>query len=416
MKNVFISLKTHWIRTGIVLLIIVGIGYYFIQRNSSSSSTPTYQTGTVTRGTLIVAVTGSGSVSTANNVQVVTQSSGVVKKIYVKNGDTVKVGQKIADLELDQEGQQRYSSALSSYQSAKNAVDGARATLYSQQSAMFKANQTFINGVVAENVDKGTPGYIQANADWLAAEANYKRQVNVITQSQNALNSAWILYQQSSPTVFAPLSGTLTGFSLQLGSVITAQTTTTGSNSSQKIASVTTDAVPTISVSLTQIDVPKIKVGNKATVTLDAYPDKTYTGKVVSIDTVGSVSSGVTSYPTVIALDEKNQEILPNMSATANIITDTQTDALIVPSTAVKTQNGETTVQVMKNNVPTSVTVQTGLISDSETEILSGLSEGDTVVTATITKSTTSSTTTSPFSALGGGRAVGGSAVRVQTR
>ncbi|MEP7166376.1 MAG: efflux RND transporter periplasmic adaptor subunit [Candidatus Woesebacteria bacterium] len=406
MKNFITSLRTHWIRTGIILLVLVGGGYVLWRRSHPAVAAPTYQTGTVEKGTIIVAVTGSGQVSTANSVQVITQASGVVQKIYVKNGDQVKAGQKIADLELDQEGKQRYSSALSSYQSAKNNVDGAKASLYSLQSAMFNANQKFINGVVAENVAQGTPAYIQQDADWLAAEANYKRQVNVITQSQNALNASSIALQQSSATVYAPISGTLTGFSLQTGSVITAQTTTTGSSSSQKIASVTTVAIPTITINLTQIDVPKIKVGDKTTITLDAYADKTYTGKVVSIDTVGSVTSGVTAYPTVIALDQTNPDILSNMSAQANIITDSKTDVLIVPSTAVKTTNGTSTVQIMKNGKPESVTVEIGLVSDTDTEIKSGLSEGDTIVTAVIQSgaATRSTGTTSVFSSFGGAR------------
>lgn len=409
MKSFFNSLRIHWIRTLIIVAVIIGGGYYLYSTQASSTATPTYQTATAEKGTLIVSVTGSGTVSTANSVQVTTQSSGVIKKIYVKNGDTVKVGQKIADIELDQTGQQRYKSALSSYQSAQNAVASAQSGLYSAQSKMFAANQKFINDAAERDLAESDPTYIQQNADWKASEADYIRQQSVITQSQNARFAAWITTQQSSPAIYAPLSGTLTGFSLQEGSVITAQTTTSGSTSSQKIASVTTNAIPTISVNLTQIDVPKIKVGQKATITLDAYADKTYTGKVVSIDTVGSVSSGVTSYPAVIALDERTNDVLPNMSAQAVIVIDSKTDALIVPSTAITTSNGQRTVRIMKNNSPTSVTVTTGLASDTETEIVSGVSEGDTVVTAVITKSTSSTTTsTSPFSALGGGRAGGG--------
>ncbi len=399
-----------------LVLLLIGTGYFLYTRfASSASAVPTYQTATVEKGTLIVSVTGSGQVSTANNVEVTTQASGVVQKIYVSNGDSVKVGQKIADLELDQVGKQRQLQALSSYQSAKNAVDSARSGLYSAQGKMFTANQSFINGVVAENVDKGTPEYIIANAEWLAAESEYKRQQNAITQSQNALSASWISYQQSSPAIYAPLTGRLTGFSMQEGSVITAQTTTSGSTSSQKIASVTTSAIPTITVNLTQIDVPKIKVGQKATITLDAYADKTYTGKVVSIDTVGSVTSGVTSYPTVIALDERNEDILPNMSTSASIITASKADILIVPSTAIQSENGQTTVQVLVNGQPESKAVETGMTSDTQTEIISGLSEGDTIVTAVI-QSTKNSTaqTTSPFSSFGGGRSTGaGSAVRI---
>lgn len=407
MNNVLSSLKAHWGRTALGVVIVLGI--FLIVRSKSGSTAPTYRTATVTRGTIVVSVTGSGDVSTANNVEVVTQTSGVVKKIYVKNGDGVKVGEKIADIELDQEGQLRYQDALSSYQNAKNTLDGANATLFSLQSAMFNANQKFINGAVAQNLDPGTPTYIQQNADWLASEANYKRQLNVISQAQTSVNSAWIALQQSAPALYAPLSGTLTGFSLQVGSVITAQTTSSGTNSSQKIANVTTNAVPTISVNLTQIDVPKVSVGDKSTVILDSYPDKTFTGKVVSIDTVGTVSSGVTVYPTVIALDETDPNIFPNMSATANIITDSKPDVLMVPSAAIQTSNSQTTVRELVNGKLVSVPVEIGLISDTDTEITSGLNEGDTVVTAVIqSTTTTSSSGTSVFSALNRGGGGGG--------
>ncbi len=415
MKSFFASLRIHWVRTLIVLAVFIGIGIYLYSRSGSNSSTPTYQTASVEKGTLISSVTGSGTVSTANSVQLTTQSSGVIKKIYVKNGDTVKVGQKIADIEFDQTGQQRYSSALSSYQSALNAVAAAKSGLYSAQSKMFAANQKFINDAAERDLATSDPTYIQQNADWKASEADYLRQQSVITQSQNALSAAWISYQQSSPAIYAPLTGTLTGFSLQEGSVITAQTTTTGSTSSQKIASVTTNAIPTIAVNLTQIDVPKVKVGQKATITLDAYAEKTFTGKIVSIDTVGSVSSSVTSYPTVIALDEKNADILPNMSAQATIILDSKTDVLMVPASAITRTDGVSTARILKNNTPEVVPVTTGLTSDSHIEIVSGLQEGDTVITAVVTSSSTSGTSTSPFSSFGGARG-GSGATRIQAR
>ena len=187
--------------------------------------------------------------------------------------------------------------------------------------------------------------------------------------------------------------------------------------SNTKIANVKTAATPIISISLTEIDVPKVKIGDKATITLDAYPDKTYTGKVVSIDTVGSVSSGVSTYPTVIKLDTDTTTILPNMAASASIITATKNDALMVPSSSVQqNQDGSSYVQIMKNGKPTEVIVEIGLSSDAQTEIISGVSEGDTIVTATIQATTTTSTaTTSPFSSFGGARsgAASGASLRM---
>jgi HlyD family secretion protein len=266
------------------------------------------------------------------------------------------------------------------------------------------------------NINRSLPEFHIANDNWLAAEAKYKLQQNVIAQAQTSLNSAWSSYQKASSTVYAPISGTVSGLALQVGSVINSNASTQNSNiSNTKIANVKTDATPLVSISLTEIDVPKITIGDKATVMLDAYPDKTFTGKVVSIDTVGSITSGVTTYPTVIKLDTDTTTILPNMAVSANIIIDKKNDVLMVPTSSIQQiEDGTNYVQVMKKGALNNVEVVIGISSDSNTEIISGLTEGESVVTSTIkSPSNTNSTSgSSPFSAFGGGRS-GGAVMRM---
>ena len=201
-----------------------------------------------------------------------------------------------------------------------------------------------------------------------------------------------------SPILYAPISGKITGLSLMKGADISGETSI--------IARVITAALPTVTVNLTEVDAPKIQLDNKATITLDALADKTYTGKIISIDTTGSVSSGVTSYPAVIMFDTAAPEVFGNMSAQASIITDTKTDVISIPTSAIQTANGQTTVRIMKDGEPQQVIVETGIHSDTHTEIISGLSEGDIVITSTAQSnpaaSKASTQTTSPFSGLGG--------------
>jgi multidrug efflux pump subunit AcrA (membrane-fusion protein) len=135
----------------------------------------------------------------------------------------------------------------------------------------------------------------------------------------------------------------------------------------------------------------------------------------MGIDTTGSVTSGVTTYPAVIQLDDTtNTNILPNMTATANIITKVDDNVLLVPSSAVSTVGTASTVKVMKNGQVSTASVQIGDTSDSQTVITSGLSEGETIVTSTISTATTTTATSSPFSGglrlggFGGGAAAGG--------
>jgi HlyD family secretion protein len=425
--KVWFTSQSIFTKIVIVLLLLGGIGIIINSIFGTKKSTTTYQTGTVEKGTLVVAVTGSGTVSSANNTNITTQATGVVKKLYVKDGDKVKSGDKIMEIDLDLDGKQTETQALASYQSAKNNLESAQANMYSLQSTMFSNWDTFMkiaqNGTYQyedgspNNINRSLPEFHIANDNWLAAEAKYKLQQNVVAQAQTSLSSAWSAYQKASSTVYAPISGTISGLALQVGSVITSNASSQNSNvSNTKIANVKTDATPIVSINLTEIDVPKVTIGDKATVTLDAYPDKTFTGKVVSIDTVGSVTSGVTTYPTVIKLDTDTTTILPNMAVSASIITATKNNVLMVPSTAVQqSTDGTYYVQIMKNKVPTDVTVETGLSSDSQTEIISGLKEGDTVVTSTInaTSTTTSSGSSSPFSMFGGGR-TGGATLRAR--
>ena len=365
----------------LIILTVVGIGYY--RYRASKTDQVQYQTAVVEKGTLVISVSASGQVVAANSAPVTTKISGVVKNVYVKDGDNVRIGQALLTIEPDQVSRQTVDLAYSSYLSAKNSLN-------SLNSKMFAANQKFINDAVARSLATNDPTYIQQNSDWLASENDYKNQTF-------SISAAWSNYLQSSPTVTAPISGKVTGLSLVPGSVTVA---------SAKLASIVTTAPLTVSLDLTQIDVPKIKPGLKATITFDSLPDKTYTGSVISVDTVGVISSGVTSYPAVIKLDTAPPEILPNMAASGTIVIQTKADVLIIPSSAIQ----NSTVRVIKDGQVTEVTVVTGLVSDSDTEITSGLSESDEVVTGTVSNATTRSTqTTSPFSSFG--RGVGGGAV-----
>lgn len=418
-KDIFNKLKQLSLKKKIAIIIVLILVLIFgWTRISSSQKAVQYQTGQVTKGTLVVSLTEAGQVSVANKVSIVSQASGIVSNIYVKSGDTVNAGDKIADITLDTAGQQRQAQAYSSLLSAQNNLQSANAQLYSLQSTLFVANQKFVTDRGIQNPtdqDKADPVYIEEDATWLAAEAAYKNQSGVIGASQANLNNASLAYQLTSGTIVAPTTGTISDLLITKGMQIGSSNTTAGSStntSNQAIASVKTGDSTTVTVNVAEVDAPKIKVGQKATITFDALADKTFTGLVVGIDTTGTVSSGVTTYTALIELDSTSDDIFPNMNATANIITNVDDGVLLVPSSAVQTVGTNSTVRVLKNGQISSVSVQTGDTSDSQTVITSGLSEGQTVVTSAISATTTSSTTSSsPFSGglrLGGGGGFGG--------
>lgn len=369
-------------RVGLLIVLVIVFGLIGWRILGSRQPQSQYQTAQVEKGTIVASVTASGQVLTANIVNITTNTNGLVKNVFVKDGDRVTSGQKILEVTLDSDAQQKAASAYSSYLSAKNSLDSAQVTLYTLDLAMWAAQRKFMTDAVARSLTIDDPTYIQENDDWLAAEAKYKNQQNVISQSRVALNSAWLSYQGVSPIITAPMSGIITNLTYSPGMTISAS-----ADSGQRIAVIKSEGTPIATFNISEIDVSKVKPGQKATIELDSITDKTFTGKVLTVDRIGTVTSGVTNYPVVIKLDTEAPEILPNMAATANIILETKDNVLLVPSSAIQRQGDQNVVRLMKGKKEQTVTVETGLTSDTQTEILSGLSEGDGVVVSTLTSS-----------------------------
>lgn len=393
----------------VVIILVVLVGWFGIPKIiGQKNNQPAYQTATVERGTFIQSVSASGNITSGGNVTITTAATGIVKNLFVKTGDNITQGQNIAQLSLDQSSQQKQAAAYASYLSAQNSLNTAKSNMNSLQAALFTANQTFVKGAGIQNPITDDPTYIIQRANWLQAEANYTNQQNIINQAQAGLTSSWLSYQQSSSIITAPSSGKISNLIISPGYQIV-DTSSSNSNSTS-----TTTTLGTISltggqlqatVNLSEVDVTSVKVGHRATLTLDAFSEKTFTGKVTAIDTTGAISSGVTTYPGTITFDATNTSIYPNMGVSAKIITTIKDDVVLVPTGAVQTANGASTVQIMKNNQVTSVPVELGVSNDTQTEIVSGINEGDTVVTGQTSTTSTGSTgtTTSPFGNTRGG-------------
>jgi multidrug efflux pump subunit AcrA (membrane-fusion protein) len=414
-KWIFSNSKRKIIFIIIVLILIFGI--FILGKKSSTKMT--YQTATVTKGTVVSTISASGKALSTSILPINTQTSGIVKSVYVKDGDKVYKGQKIADITLDTAGQQQYYQAYSSYLSAKSGVSSANSSYYTLQGASFAANQKFINDAVARELSTDDPTYIQEYGAWKAAENNFNNYSNQLQQANMSLANASINLQLSSPTITAPYAGTVSNINLVLGMVIantSSNSNGTSTVSSQRVAVIKNDATPIVNVTVSETDVPQIKIGQKATIIFDSITDKTFTGVVATVDRIGTVTSNVTSYGINIKLDSGSDLILPNMAATADIIINTATDSLYIPSSSLMVQNGQTHAKTLVSGKEVDVLVETGISSDTETVITSGLNEGDVVITNTLSSTSSSSTTTGTSVFSSGLRGIGGGASRIQGR
>jgi HlyD family secretion protein len=137
-------------------------------------------------------------------------------------------------------------------------------------------------------------------------------------------------------------------------------------------------------------DVSKLKLGQVANVTVDALTGQKMTGRVVSLDPVATISSGVPVYGIDIAVDVPAASLRAGMSASASVILASKQNVLTVPNTAIRTLSGQRGVQVLKDGEIVDTAATFGLANDTLTEVVSGLAEGDVVVIPTV-KATTSS-------------------------
>lgn len=407
----------------IVLLLIFcgGVGVCVWGMRSTATQTQ-YQTATVEKGTIMSTVSESGSITNDTQTSITSPTDGVITEIYVKNGDDVKSGQKLFKVKSTATTQAK-ASAYASYLGAKNSLSSAEAKLNSLQSSAFSANQKFVNDAAERDLATTDPTYIQEWANWLQAESDYKNQSTVIAQAKASLQSATLSYQATQDSVVtAPVAGTVANLSISVGSNVSAGSTSTTSSTTS--TSTTSTGGSTILVlgdfsnlyikaSVSQSNIAAIKVGQKATITLDALENQTFVGTITSVDTIGTNSSGVVTYNVYITLMDPPTTIQPAMTASAVIQTAVKNDALSVLTSAIHSAtDGSSYVEILKDGKVSNVTVTTGIVSDTNTEIASGVSEGDVIVVKTVssgsTTTTRSTSTTSLFSGTVGGGMSGG--------
>lgn len=393
------------------LLVIGGLGLW-----GSKSKAPQYQTATVERGNIVSSVSVSGSVLGSNFKNVTTEASGIVSSVFIKEGERVTAGQKIAQITLDSDGLKNYQQDYSSYLSAKNNLESAYSNQLSLHAQMVKTEDDFNNNSSLKTLNPGDPVYLQAYENLLVSKQKYAQSASSIDQAKLSLSNAGLTYQMASPIISAPVSGVVMSLLVTPSMTLTSSSlagssASAASSTSQKVAIIKMDGKTLASFNVTEVDIDKVKIGQKATITLDSLTDQSFTGTVVAIDRVGSTSNGVTNYPVTISFDSDAPQILPNMSASANIIIDSKENVLLIPSSAIQTQNGQSVVRVLENGQERAVIVQTGLSSDTQTEITAGLSQGQTIIVSTLS-ATSNTSRTSGTSVFGG---YGGSGGRANT-
>lgn len=135
-----------------------------------------------------------------------------------------------------------------------------------------------------------------------------------------------------------------------------------------------------IDVSIDETEIGRIRVGQKVYIEIDAFPDRKLEGQVTKIDILGNNAQGIVTYGVRVELSASELALKPLMTAAIEIVVDRKENVLLVPNRALRRDKEGKFVEVLRNGVPTRVTVETGLTNDNFTEVLGGVEEGQEVI------------------------------------
>lgn len=277
-----------------------------------------------------------------------------------------------------------HQASITTYTSKANAT---LSNLLNSITAIRNAKDTLVSDDLMIKEKTESLASLKAGTDALDIQS----QELSIQQKKNTLLDAKATLANYS--IRAPFDGVVAAVSIKKGDSASSATSAFTFITKQKLAGIT----------LNEVDVAKVKVGQKATLIFDAIEDLSITGEVAEVDAIGAASQGVVSYGVKINFDTQDERVKSGMSLAAAIIVESKTDVLLVSSSAVKSSGGQSYVQVLSNLDTSSLdktaasagitsknplaqqAIQVGSVNDTQTEVVSGLAEGDWVVTKTTT-------------------------------
>ena len=399
--------------TWLVLLLVVGggagAGWWYWKR--PVVETTQYFTKPVTRGDLLQAVTATGQLNPVLNVQVGSQISGMVQKLFADFNSQVKAGQVIAQIDP--------ATYLANVHQAEGELASAKAALELAQINARRAKELRASSLVsASDFDKTTADLHQAEAAVIIREA-------VLEKTKVDLARC---------TIVAPVDGIIISRNVDVGQTVAA------SLSAPTIFVIANDLTKMqIDANVAEADVGGVEAGQEVDFTVDAYPTRSFRGKVVQVRNAPLTVQNVVTYDTVIEVSNPDMKLKPGMTANVSIITARRENVLKFPNAALRFRPAETadankaggppggsanagrpggrgrgersptrtvyTLASTNSTAPVSVQVKAGISDGVFTEAVEGLNEDALVITGQNSSSAAGAAKpANPFGGGGGGQ------------
>lgn len=417
MKDLVKRRIPKWAVGLLVLALVLGGGYVAYSQVMTArrqEARRQIQSATVERQSLPVKISANGSVLPERSANVSPKSSGILKQLLVKEGDRVKEGQILAYMDASNlQGQ--YTQARGQLAQAQanlaKVVAGNRPQDISQAAAQLANDRAALGSAEAtfqQNQQLFSAGAL-AQRDLITARATRDQAAAQVRKSQQALElqqvgsrpediataRAQVLSAQGAletiqadlddAIIRAPFGGIVTKKFADPGAFVTPSTA--GSSASSASASILALASTNqISANVAEANIAQIKVGQAVKITVDAFPGKTFEGRVIQVAAQSTLTQNVTSFEVKTSVIDPGNLLRSGMSANVEFNVGTLNNVLVVPTVAIVRQDGVSGVQVMggqrgEGRRPAFRPITTGVSTDDgKTVVLSGLQERDRVL------------------------------------
>ncbi len=350
----------------VILLALAAVAFWLLSGNKKQEVVH-FNTVEVEESNLQNSVTATGTIEPVTSVTVGTQVSGIVSRLYVDYNSVVKKGQVIAELDK--------TNLLSELNTAKANLSSLQSAL-NYQAANFNRYQTLLNkGLVsADEFENAQLAYRQATEQVAQAKEQVQR-------AQTNLGYA---------TITSPIDGVVLSKSVEEGQTVAASFSTP---ELFKIAKDLTNMQVVANVD--EADIGNVRAGERVSFTVDAYPDDKFQGTVTQVRQEATTTNNVVTYEVVINAPNGDLKLKPGLTANVTIYTSEKTGVLCVPTKALRFTptpetvgkewkiadcNGKNKLWTIEGNTLKAHAVKTGMTDGSQTEIVSGITKGTTIV------------------------------------
>ncbi|WP_394787386.1 efflux RND transporter periplasmic adaptor subunit [Rhodoferax sp.] len=341
--------KTSVVVWGLAVLLAAGAGaWWWGQR--AGADVPVYRSGKLSRGPLLATVAASGAVNPVTQVSVGTQVSGQIKDLYADFNDEVKAGQLIAIIDPET-FEYRVRSAQADVDAAKAAVLTAQANAAASRAAISKAqvDLTEAQRDFDRKQNLAEKQFIaQSEADKARALVNTSREQLKLTEAQQSVTEAQIttaranVAQREAVLGQARIDLARTRITSPVNGIVIKRTIERGQTVAASLQAPELFVIAQnlrdmqVEASIDESDVGRIRLGQKATFNVDAFPGQTFEGEVRQVRKAALNVANVVTYVAVVGFANVDGRLLPGMTANVRVITESRRDVLQVPNAALR--------------------------------------------------------------------------------